>query len=148
MKVLVLSDSHGDSGIVEEIKKKENPDLAIHLGDYGRDLKDGIAVRGNCDGITNLPFKRLLNLKGHRVFISHGHKENVKMGLHRLFYLAKQEGADIVLYGHTHERLEKEIEGILFLNPGSVARPNWGDRPSYLILNLEEGSVKPSFIEI
>lgn len=148
MKVLVLSDSHGDSAIVEEIRKKEKPDLTLHLGDFGRDLRNGIAVRGNCDGLTSLPAKRLLTLKGHKILLSHGHEENVKMGLHRLFYLAREEEADIVLYGHMHERLKKRIEDILFLNPGSVTRPHWGDRASYLILKLEEGSVDVSFIEL
>lgn len=146
MKVLVLSDSHGASHIVDKILDKEKPDLALHLGDFGRDLREGMAVRGNCDGFTDLPSNRILEIEGYRVLMTHGHKEGVKMGLHNLFYQAEEKKIDIVLYGHTHERLDKVIEGIHFINPGSVALPNFGDRASYSVIDFKDGSYKVEFV--
>lgn len=142
MKVLVISDSHGDKKTVDEIVKKEKPDLSLHLGDYGKDLKEGLSVRGNCDGMSAAPLRRVFELKGQRIMMSHGHKEGVKRDLHNLFYRAKEERADIVLFGHTHQPLKRTIDQILFLNPGSVSLPPPGKRGSYLILQIQEAGVE------
>jgi putative phosphoesterase len=148
MKVLVISDSHGDQKTVEEIIRKEKPDLSLHLGDFGRDLKEGISVRGNCDGLSHFPLKRIFELKGHRIMMSHGHKEGVKRGLNNLYYHAKEQGVNIVLFGHTHLPLQERIGDILFLNPGSVSLPPPGRKGSYLILELEQGKIEAQFEQI
>lgn len=148
MKVLVISDSHGDQKTLEGVIKKENPDLSLHLGDYGRDLKEGLCVRGNCDGFSLCPLKRIVELKGYRILMSHGHKENVKRGLQNLYYLAKEEEAQVVLFGHTHLPFEEEIDNILFLNPGSLSLPPPGTKGSYLVLEIDEGKFEAKFKEV
>lgn len=145
MRVLVISDSHGDKNTVKMICDREQADLVLHLGDYGRDLEGGLAVRGNCDGFSSLPFSRKLRLGELDVLMTHGHRQGVKDGLNRLFYLAKEEGFDLVLFGHTHRALKKEIQGIYFINPGSISRPHYGDRASYLVLEIEGDSLKSQF---
>lgn len=148
MKVLVLSDSHGDRASVERVVKLEEPDLTLHLGDYGRDLKEGLSVRGNCDGLSSLPLKRKISLEGLEVLMVHGHREGVKNGLHGLYYLALEEEVDLVLFGHTHHRENLVKDGIRFLNPGSISRPNYGDRASYLLLMVEGKSIEITFKEV
>lgn len=148
MKVLVISDTHGDAITAEKIVAIEKPDLSLHLGDYGRDLREGLRVKGNCDGLSSLPSKRILELKGHRLLMTHGHKENVKVGLQTLYYQAKEAGADIALFGHTHQPFKEDFGDLLLLNPGSLSRPPLGKKGSYLLLLLEEDAVEALFKEV
>lgn len=54
--------------------------------------------------------------------------------------MAERVGAragDTILFGHTHRPWQKDIEGIQFVNAGSVGRPKDGDwRACYLLLHL------------
>ncbi|NOR78301.1 MAG: YfcE family phosphodiesterase [Methanophagales archaeon] len=54
----------------------------------------------------------------------------------RLSELASVAGADIVIIGHSHRQFKREVDGVTFINPGSVGRPDDGDRrANYAILN-------------
>ena len=56
---------------------------------------------------------------------------------------AKEAGADVLLFGHTHRPHEEYLseEGLYLCNPGSIGRPSSGD-PSFSILDiLPNGSV-------
>lgn len=56
--------------------------------------------------------------------------------------MAEKAGAkagDVICFGHTHKPWQREIEGIHFVNTGSVGRPKDGDpRAGYVILELGE----------
>ena len=56
--------------------------------------------------------------------------------------MAEQAGAkegDLIAFGHTHIAWQKEINGIHFVNTGSVGRPKDGDvRAGYVVLDFEE----------
>jgi Predicted phosphoesterase len=58
MKILVLSDSHGDKKRMAGSVRTEKPDMIIHLGDCISDFKalteefpgiEAYGVKGNCD---------------------------------------------------------------------------------------------------
>ena len=54
--------------------------------------------------------------------------------------LAASSNADVIVFGHTHKPYAKEVEGVLFVNDGSVGKPKDGDwRACYVI--LENGAV-------
>jgi predicted phosphodiesterase len=59
--------------------------------------------------------------------------------------MAAQAGAkagDVLAFGHTHMPWHKEIEGIHFVNTGSVGRPKDGDaRAGYVVLDFAAGNV-------
>ncbi|MCA9401893.1 MAG: metallophosphoesterase family protein, partial [Candidatus Omnitrophica bacterium] len=56
--------------------------------------------------------------------------------------LAKSARSDVILCGHSHEHFSKTVDGVQFINPGSVGRPFDGDvRASYVILELNRGRV-------
>ena len=119
MRILVLSDSHHAS--LENLDFKKY-DAVIHCGDYGNSLSilkenHSFYVKGNCDlyGEEYL----IIHLFGKKIFVTHGHRENVKYGLERLIYRSLEKNADLTLFGHTHEQVCFKEEGILFLNPGS-----------------------------
>jgi hypothetical protein len=44
----------------------------------------------------------------------------VKSGLNLIKQRAKQEKVDMVLYGHTHRPAILNIDGIMFINPGTM----------------------------
>ena len=46
-------------------------------------------------------------------------------------------GYNVMLNGHTHIPLAKEQDGVIFVNPGSVALPRGGYEPSYCM--FEDG---------
>lgn len=134
MKIFVVSDTHGNiDEFISFAKKLDRPDLIIHLGDYSEDGYeiekrmgiDTIVVKGNCDFLDKRKTKEeeILNLNGKRIFITHGHRYHVKIDILNLFYKAREEKADVVLFGHTHIPLIFEEKGILFMNPGSTSFP-------------------------
>ncbi|MGQ0714309.1 MAG: metallophosphoesterase family protein [Gemmatimonadaceae bacterium] len=47
---------------------------------------------------------------------------------------------DVIAFGHTHKPWHREVEGIHFVNTGSVGRPKDGDwRAGYVVLEVESG---------
>lgn len=144
MKLLVLSDSHGDIDSMENLALQEQPDLLLHLGDHYSDMEKlqarlpqlaCIGVRGNCDR-PGPGESRLLTLEGKRILLTHGHLQEVKYDLDRLYFFGRKHEADLVLFGHTHRVCREEADGMLLLNPGSIGR---GWPPSYAVVRLESG---------
>lgn len=146
MKVLVLSDSHGQMEYMERAVEKEQPRCIIHLGDRQRDAEhlrglfpnvDFISVPGNCDlGATDAPCV-VTELGGVRLLITHGHLHGVKMSLVRLYYAAREVGALLAVYGHTHVANHEIMDTVQLLNPGAAS----GSKPSYAVLELRNGKI-------
>lgn len=158
MKLLIASDIHGSAywcgKLCTEIQK-EQPDRVILLGDllyHGprndlpRDyapkqvipmlnaLKEKIiAVRGNCEAEVDqmvLSFPCMADFSqlyadGKTLYLTHGHHHNPDN-------LPPLVDGSIFLYGHTHVKLDKVVNGIRCLNPGSVSIPKDGSH-SYLL---------------
>ncbi len=60
-------------------------------------------------------------------------------------HLGAKEG-DVVAFGHTHKPWHRQVEGIHFLNTGSVGRPKDGDwRAGYLVVEIGEEKVRVEF---
>lgn len=154
MKILVLSDTHGDTCKAEKaIRANKEVDLIIHLGDYYRDaqklsnLFPGIPIEyiyGNCDFITeNVPAEKVIEVCGKRIFITHGHRYSVKWDYERLISKAEEQNADILLFGHTHIP-EIIINGRFYLlNPGSTSEPRNDSNESYAIIEIDNDQIKP-----
>ncbi|MBE5890770.1 MAG: metallophosphoesterase [Lachnospiraceae bacterium] len=149
-KILVLSDSHGEVNAMVYAVKAEKPDLVIHLGDCMRDaekLKKRCPeihleqVPGNCD-MSMDPATRILIEDGFQIMICHGHEYGVKMSPLRLRYRAEELGVDVALFGHTHRVFYENLNGIIYLNPGSVGSPPFDIPASYGILWLDESTQK------
>ena len=112
MKILVLSDSHGQQRYMEQAVFAEGPDYILHLGDKQRDglsLHEKfcgipyLGVPGNCDYAPLDAPVVVTELDGVRFLVTHGHKHDVKTGLLRLCYAAAEAGAQIAVFGHTHQ---------------------------------------------
>lgn len=156
MRILVISDSHGR---VSEIEKAidAQPDARhiFFLGDCVSDIEDLTylycdrnfhIVSGNCDYSSMLKSADTARIGGRVIYFTHGHTFGVKGGLAGLRQRARQENADIVLYGHTHIASIEYADGVHFVNPGSLCSARAG-RTSYAVIDIEGTGVKPIIIE-
>ena len=157
MKILIFSDSHGTMQYMCEAIEKEHPDYVIHLGDHAQDAKELSIyyrdlpitwVKGNCDHFYDAPLTKLVTYDGKKVFLCHGHTYGVKGGLLRVVYAAKEAGADILLFGHTHIPFHDQSQELILLNPGACGDKNYFGKPTYGIMELGQGKpiVKYDFI--
>ena len=71
-----------------------------------------LAVRGNCDFGSDLPLTGEFTAQGVKIFYTHGHYYGVKSGLYTLACAARERGAQVALYGHTHNALEDYDDGL------------------------------------
>lgn len=155
MKLIVISDTHGraDAYIERVLRLHPDRDAVLFLGDgirdfLGLDIGNLFAVRGNCDIYCpdDVPTERLLTFDGVRILMMHGHTHSVKSGTARLLAYARARGADVVLYGHTHEPIERyvrdsdEERGIYLFNPGSLGEPR-GNASSYGVIEIKKGQL-------
>lgn len=152
MLIGVISDTHRYVWIIENaVKKLENADLVIHLGDNVQDVKEIakyyggpiLNVKGNCDFSVDTPGERIEEIAGKRFFITHGHRYDVKSDLSRLKYKALEVDADIVLFGHTHISQIAFENGIWFINPGSPALSRDGFN-SVALIDIIDGKINAS----
>lgn len=148
MKILVLSDSHRTQTHMHQAVRRERPDQILHLGDHLHDAQrlqtefpeiSVFAVPGNCDVLEagGNPIA-IREFAGVRVFLTHGHVHGVKQGLLRLELAAREAAAQVVVFGHTHQALCAQKEGLWMLNPGSCMA---GSHPSYGVILVENGKI-------
>lgn len=153
MKILLVSDTHGRDERLEEVLKLEKPDFLCHMGDL-EGSEDHIRVitkcplamvSGNNDFWTDLNPEVTFVLHGFRIFMTHGHYYYAHSGNEQLKSAGRRNGADIVLFGHTHRPTLEWDKDIIVANPGSLTFPRQEKRrPSYMVLYLEKGKV-PKF---
>ncbi len=153
MKILVLSDSHGDIAAMERAVKQYEPDCILHLGDHYRDarrLERSLVTKlvhcvpGNCDPGTDAPDTLQFSLGGVRFFITHGHRYSVKFSPLRAVLAAREAEADILCFGHTHRQLYSIEQGLHVLNPGACS----GAVPKCAVLTIENGAVSCALCKI
>ncbi len=159
MKLMFVSDIHGSAYYTQrivDIYREEKADKMILLGDilyHGprNDLPEGyeprkvaellnamskeiLCVRGNCDSevdqmVLDFPIMAdymIMYLNGRMVFVTHGHIYNNDI-------LPKLKDGDVLIHGHTHEKVMKDMGSHIFINPGSVSLPKDDDVHSYMI---------------
>lgn len=158
MKIIVMSDSHRNYFALEKVFNGYHGDLYIHLGDGEEELdliaaalpdKQIIHVKGNCDlGSFSESESFIMPAENCRIFATHGHIYDVKYSLEPLKEKAKGLGANIVLYGHTHERFCSYEDGLYIMNPGSVSCPRDGKKPSFGIIDVSPKGIMTNIIDL
>lgn len=151
MKCLVFSDSHGSTSLMRNaLKIHTDAEVVFFLGDgladaeaVSREHRDKawIAVRGNCDHTSIFREREAvkvekITLEGFNIVLTHGDLYCAKYTTGVLKGLAAREGADILLFGHTHNRFEQYVSDadkpFYLFNPGSAS----GYDGSYGIINI------------
>lgn len=150
MKVLILSDTHGYNDTMYEVIDKEAPfDMLIHCGDLEGaydELRTKVnctlhVVAGNNDYDPDMDRVRVFDIGKYKAVLTHGHRYHLYSDLSSLFYLAAENHADFVFFGHTHVPMIKEEGPVTLINPGSLTYPRQhGRKPSYIVGTIEDGS--------
>ena len=146
IKIVVASDSHGRTDILEEIARCEKADYYLHCGDSQDDeisISPFVSVKGNCDFYIK-ERERIFQIGSFKVLMEHGH---MHYGL-SLLYKAKENDANIVLTGHTHVPNSYIMDGILFVNPGSCARPRGGSEKSYAVISFDSSEIDINKVKV
>lgn len=148
MKAIIMSDSHGNRDqLLAVLEKHPDYEAIFHVGDitvdeqFLRNLTPHpvYLVRGNCDYSSSAPEELSFEFCGKKIVMCHGHRYlTYSGGVEQMLYVAKGTGADIFLFGHTHRPYMEEIDGMMVMNPGSVARPRQENRkPTYIVMNID-----------
>lgn len=149
--MLIFSDTHGFIDAMRQvILSAHGVDRLIHLGDYAQDAAELekqvgrriLSVRGNNDFGSDVPRERIFTWEGYQFLMVHGHYHGVDFGPRRLAAYAREHGADVALFGHTHRYFAEKVDHVYCINPGSPSFPRGDRKPSYAILTVEEGTIR------
>ena len=157
MRLLVLSDTHGRPSLIDRVLRRESKAKEIFfLGDVVRDIEEILPdypdrnfhiVRGNCDYFCSYPVFDIAEYKNAVVYFTHGHQHSVKSGVGGIFTAAKNVGANIALYGHTHIANIEYRDGVYIVNSGSLALPRNGTA-SYAVIDVTEKGILPAIKKV
>jgi len=105
--------------------------------------------------LSSLPQERSIEIDSLQLLMTHGspasHTEHLRSNTpqERLAELADSVSANAILCGHSHEAFTRESNRVLFINPGSVGRPDDGDpRASYAILDINDNSIHTQHFKV
>lgn len=154
MRIVVLSDSHGDAGALQRaLLAQPKAEVVIHLGDGEAECERARAsfpekmflqVRGNCDWGSTLPVTGTYEVDGVKIFYTHGHAYGVKSGLYNAVCAAREQGARVLLYGHTHKALTDYDDGLYIMNPGALS----GWQASYGTLDITPQGIVTNVVKL
>lgn len=152
MRILVISDSHGDYYSVQRaLREQPSAKLVFFLGDGEYDIQqveEGFhnayihKVKGNCDFGSILPAHVVDEVNGVRIYATHGYVEKVKFGKELLLKYARDNNAAIALYGHTHVADTTFSDGVWLINPGSI---RVGE---YAVVDIETNGIMPILMKL
>ncbi|QDP99664.1 metallophosphoesterase [Lysinibacillus fusiformis] len=152
MQVLVMSDTHGDSLVIDKVRNfYPNADAMIHCGDselaFSHTALDGMKkVRGNCDVDKAFPDEAVFDVNDVTFFVTHGHLFNVKTSILSLSYRAKEVAAQIACFGHSHILGAEMIDDVLFINPGSLLKPRGRKEKSFAMVEISDKYFQVNFL--
>lgn len=164
MRVLVVSDTHGELDNVELLASKAvelGVDLVIHLGD---DYEDAEPLIGK--GFTvlrvpgvyeeayfkpDIPHRLLLCLEDWLVLALHAPRrhDNDASWDPDPDMLASRRAVDVILHGHTHIPRAEEANGVVYVNPGHLKKEDKkGYPPTYAILDFDPDKLTVRIVEL
>lgn len=146
-KIGIISDTHGllRPEVMEILK---TCDYIFHGGDINRpEILDQLrplasiyAVRGNNDKewAEGLAKTLRFTIEGVEFFMTHN-KKDVSWDLGTV---------QVVIFGHTHKYLEQNIDGRLWLNPGSCGKRRSDQEITMAVMTVEKGKYQTEKIVI
>ncbi len=126
--VLLISDSHGNKKGVEKLLSENNFDLILFTGDGLKDVENVntniVKVAGNCDLFSQEPLEEIVCVEGLNILLTHGHLYKAKYTLLPLAAQAQKRNCTVVCFGHTHQKTQENLNGLLLLNAGALKNGN------------------------
>lgn len=150
MKIGIISDTH--SLLRPEVFDAfEGVEYILHAGDVGdpgilielEAIAPVTAVWGNVDGGElrgTLPEVAEVELGGAKVVVIHGHQFGTPKPE---LVTAEYPHADLVVFGHSHQPVIREVRGTLAINPGSAGRARFSQPVTVAIAEID-GSARVS----
>jgi putative phosphoesterase len=137
----------------------ENVDYIIHAGDLVKlavideleQLAPVLAVHGNMDGPeVSGALPKLSSLKIYDWKIGVQHDPKTLFGRGKMREIAKQNGFNVFVYGHTHNANIKWEGTTLYINPGSPTNPmsSFANKPSVALLKITKEVIIPELVQI
>ncbi|MEM3703193.1 MAG: metallophosphoesterase [Candidatus Bathyarchaeia archaeon] len=159
----LISDTHIPAR-AREIPRKvfeifEKVDYIVHAGDLVdlsvidklEQLAPVLAVYGNMDGpeirgkLPKINSVKILELK-----IGVMHDPGTLFGIGKMLEIARRNGFNVLVYGHTHHPNVKWEGNLLFINPGSPTNPipQFITKPTVALLKVTKEKIFPEIIQI
>ena len=150
MRIGVISDTHGLLR-PEALPALQGCERIIHAGDIGKpEALEGLralapldVIRGNVDSgdwAAEVPEHLDLEIGGLRVYVTHDVKT---MGIDPI-----AEQVDVVIAGHSHQPKIEQVNGVLYLNPGSAGRRRFTLPISLALLDIEDGQPRAQLVTL
>jgi len=143
-KWLIVSDNHSEQGILfNVINQHDDIDVAIHLGDSelaydDSELSHFYKVKGNTDFYPEFPNEQIIDIRGIKAFLTHGHLYSVNRTRMNIAQQAKASDCQFAFYGHTHVAKHEVISGVHVINPGSISQSRSDIEETYAELLIDE----------
>jgi putative phosphoesterase len=137
MKILIVSDTHGNINLFKKVLSEEKPGILFHLGDNYED-SERASFSKYCKTLYRVP--GIYN-PGY-MDQSLAHIESFEFSgfpiklIHNINEIDFSEVAhQIIFYGHTHVHNVQEFRTNILVNPGHLKAPEDRNQPaSYLIM--------------
>ena len=93
--------------------------------------------------LRSLPREIVFKFANRSILLTHAGPASIEEPLfletpeERLRALAEVAGTDVIIFGHSHQAFVRQVDGVGFINTGTVGRPVEGDpRATYAVLSL------------
>lgn len=107
------------------------------------------AVSGNMDSEElkkKLPGKEIISVGRFKIGLMHGYGPSDKL-LDIAEKTFKNDGVQIVIFGHSHQPLSRKKNGVLYFNPGSPTDTVFAPYTSFGILEID-GGIKARIVKL
>jgi hypothetical protein len=155
MKIGIISDTHGLLR-AEVFEVFDGVEHILHAGDFGDvGILDELAaiapvtgVWGNVDGWDvrgRVPEVAQVELAGARVVVLHGLQFGSPTPEKAA---AAYPDADLVVFGHSHRPVVRQVGSVLAVNPGSAGRQRFRDPVTVALAEIATGRVTAQLVEL
>ena len=155
MRLGVISDTHGllRPEVFDALAGVEH---VLHAGDVGsvdllvelEAIAPVTAVWGNTDGSEvrgRVPEVARIELGGASVVVVHGHRLASATPEKAA---AAHPDADLVVFGHSHKPIIRQVGAVLAVNPGSAGPRRFRDPVTVAIADLRDGRIRARLVEL
>lgn len=150
MKIGLISDTHGLLR-PQALAALQGCEQLIHAGDIGkpeilealRAIAPLTVVRGNNDQddswASDVPFSARLDVEGMSIYVTHILADVPK---------PLPDGIQVVVIGHSHKPLIQQIDGVMYINPGSAGPRRFKLPISVALLRIDDLGVRAELVEL